>query len=33
MGPRACEALNALAELIDDGFGRGRTHYPCNAMA
>jgi hypothetical protein len=27
MGRRAGEALNALAELIDDGFGRGRTHY------
>ena len=30
---RAGEALDALAELIDDEFGRGRTHYPCNALA
>ena len=33
MGRRAGQALDALAQVVDDGFGRGRTHYPCNALA
>jgi hypothetical protein len=33
MGRRAGQAFNALAQVIDDDFGRGRTHYPCNALA
>ena len=31
MGRLAGEALDALAQFIDDGLGR--THCPCNALA